>query len=190
MSAVMFPICGAQRGHRTSPTGLRKWGRFGGGGNGQGPKRTGGCEEMRYREEEGKQAQRVLFDSPRNLLDPNPQRALKGFMASDEMPAPWRSWENCCSSELLVLLTPRSHWLPSSSLSYTFLPQTTFPPLPGQGFHFLQAFAHCPKHLRPGQCPSHVSTACLARGRSFTATVLGWVCFYLFIFGQAGSIES
>lgn len=178
----------ADTGHH-SP-GLRKWGRFGGGGNGQGLQRTGGYEEMRYREEEGKQVQRVLFDSPRNLLDPNPQRALKGFMASDEMPTPWRSWENCRSSEPLALLTPWAPWLPSSSLSYTFLPETTFPPLPGQAFHFLQAFAHCPKHLRPGQCPSHVSTACLARGRSFIATVLGWVCFYLFIFGHAGSIES
>lgn len=36
---------------------------------------------MRYREEEGKQAQRILFDSPRNLLDPNPQRATEGLYA-------------------------------------------------------------------------------------------------------------
>ena len=104
-------------------------------------------------------------------------------MPSDEMPALWCSWENCCSSELLAPLTPQSHWLPSSSLSYTdSLPETTFLPLPGQVFHFLQAFAHCPKRLCPGQCFSHVSTACLAHGRSFIDTVLGWFCFLLFIY--------
>ena len=168
-------------GHHSA--GLRKWGRFGGGGNGQGLQRTGGCE-IRYREEEGKQTQRVLFDSPRNLLGPNPQRALKGFMPSDEMPAPWCSWENCCSSELLAPLTPRSHWLPSSSLSYTvclkqpslpFLdkPSTSFRPL----FTAPNAFAQVslpPMSAQWKELHSHCSG----------------VGFYLFIFGHAGSIES
>lgn len=58
----------------------RKWGLFGGGGNGQRLQRAEGCEEMTFKEE-GKQAQRVLFDIPRNLLDPYPQRATEGLCA-------------------------------------------------------------------------------------------------------------
>ena len=65
-------------GHHSA--GWRKWGLFGGGGSGQGLQRAGGCEEMTFREE-GKQAQRILFDIPRNLLDPYPQRTTEGLRA-------------------------------------------------------------------------------------------------------------
>lgn len=36
---------------------------------------------MKHREEEGQQVQRILFDSPRNLLDLNPRRATEELYA-------------------------------------------------------------------------------------------------------------
>ena len=112
-------------------------------------------------------------------------------MPGDEMPALWCSWESCCSSELLAPLTPRSHWLPSSSLSYTVcLKQPSLPFLDKSSSSFRPFFTAPDPFAQVSASPMSPQPAWRMEGASQTLFWGGFVFIYLFIFGHAGSIES
>lgn len=97
-----------------------------------------------------------------------------------------RSWESCCSSELLSASDTPVHWPPSSSLSYTVCLKQPSLPFLDKFVQFLQAFFTAPNPFAQVSA-SPMSLTCLAHRRSFIDAVLGWFVFYLFIFGRAGA---